>query len=400
MTDVPAFSISDPATVADPYPAFARDARGRPPGLGRRPRHVAGVPLRRRQRGAARPRARTHLPARASPRTSGRRSTGCTRTRCWRTSRPSTRGCSRLVAEGVRPRPHRAPRGRASRSCARELLDGCEAKLRRHRHLRRHRRLRRAAAGPRDRRPARRARVRRRSAAPVVAGHREDVRVRPHAPRTTAAPRSPAASSRRTSPSSSSAAGATPGDDLVTHLAQVEAEGEKLTERELAATVRAAAQRRPRGHGQRLRQRHGRAAGPPRPVGPRRRRPVGLAATAVEEMLRYDTPSHLFERTAHADVEIAGATVPRGPEDRGAPGLGQPRPRGLRRRGLVRRRPRPQPAHRVRRRHPLLPRRAAGAARDAAVAADARRALPEACGRRRARCSAARSCCAATTPCR
>jgi cytochrome P450 len=40
--------------------------------------------------------------------------------------------------------------------------------------------------------------------------------------------------------------------------------------------------------------------------------PWGTAATAVEEMLRYDTPSQLFERTATRDVDIAGVTVRQG----------------------------------------------------------------------------------------
>ena len=40
--------------------------------------------------------------------------------------------------------------------------------------------------------------------------------------------------------------------------------------------------------------------------------PWGTAATAVEEMLRYDTPAQLFERTATRDVDIAGVTVRQG----------------------------------------------------------------------------------------
>jgi cytochrome P450 len=40
--------------------------------------------------------------------------------------------------------------------------------------------------------------------------------------------------------------------------------------------------------------------------------PWGVSATAVEEMLRYDTPSQLFERTATRDVEVAGITVREG----------------------------------------------------------------------------------------
>ena len=40
----------------------------------------------------------------------------------------------------------------------------------------------------------------------------------------------------------------------------------------------------------------------------------GLIATAGEEMIRYDPPLHLFVRTAAADVELAGVTIPAGAE--------------------------------------------------------------------------------------
>jgi cytochrome P450 len=103
-----------------------------------------------------------------------------------------------------------------------------------------------------------------------------------------------------------------PGDDLITHLADVEAEGEKLTERELAATVvlllNAGHEATVNGFGNGI-------------VALLSRRdqwdavvadPWGTAATAVEEMLRYDTPAQLFERTATRDVDIAGVTVREG----------------------------------------------------------------------------------------
>ncbi|MFM1860983.1 MAG: hypothetical protein RLY80_572, partial [Actinomycetota bacterium] len=37
-----------------------------------------------------------------------------------------------------------------------------------------------------------------------------------------------------------------------------------------------------------------------------RNNPDQVAATAVEEFLRFDAPLHLFERTATADTEIGG----------------------------------------------------------------------------------------------
>jgi len=43
-----------------------------------------------------------------------------------------------------------------------------------------------------------------------------------------------------------------------------------------------------------------------------RRAPAELAETAVEELLRYDAPLHLFERTATEDLEVAGVTLRRG----------------------------------------------------------------------------------------
>jgi cytochrome P450 len=40
----------------------------------------------------------------------------------------------------------------------------------------------------------------------------------------------------------------------------------------------------------------------------------GLIPSAVEEMIRYDSPLHLFIRTAAADVEVAGVTIEAGSE--------------------------------------------------------------------------------------
>lgn len=105
---------------------------------------------------------------------------------------------------------------------------------------------------------------------------------------------------------------ASPGDDLVSHLAQVEAEGEKLSEQELVATcvllLNAGHEASVNGFGNGL-------------VALMRHRdqwdrlvadPWGLADTAVEEMLRYDSPLHLFERTATAPVEVNGVVVEEG----------------------------------------------------------------------------------------
>jgi cytochrome P450 len=46
----------------------------------------------------------------------------------------------------------------------------------------------------------------------------------------------------------------------------------------------------------------------------RLREDPGLIPSAVEELLRYDTPAPMFERWVLADVEVAGVRVPRGAE--------------------------------------------------------------------------------------
>ncbi len=105
---------------------------------------------------------------------------------------------------------------------------------------------------------------------------------------------------------------ADPGDDLVTHLVQVEEAGERLSERELVATcvllLNAGHEASVNGFG------NGLVATLRNPGQWNRlcREPAALAATAVEEMLRFDSPLHLFERTATQDVEINGITVRQG----------------------------------------------------------------------------------------
>ncbi|HYN75511.1 MAG TPA: cytochrome P450 [Candidatus Limnocylindria bacterium] len=105
---------------------------------------------------------------------------------------------------------------------------------------------------------------------------------------------------------------AQPGDDLVTHLVQVEEAGERLTERELVATcvllLNAGHEASVNGFG------NGLVALLQRPDQWQRlvTEPAAVAATAVDEMLRYDSPLQLFERTATEDVEIGGVLVRHG----------------------------------------------------------------------------------------
>ncbi|WP_322779624.1 cytochrome P450 [Frankia sp. Cas4] len=100
-----------------------------------------------------------------------------------------------------------------------------------------------------------------------------------------------------------------PHDDLITHLVQAEQEGDRLTEDELVATVVVLLNA---GHEASVNcLGNGMVALLSHPEQQRRliERPAELAATAAEEFLRFDSPLHLFERTAMADVEIGGVVV-------------------------------------------------------------------------------------------
>src|SRR3712207_2285719 len=104
----------------------------------------------------------------------------------------------------------------------------------------------------------------------------------------------------------------TPGEDLLTHLVTVrDSEGDRLTEDELVttcilllnagheATVNVS------GNGLLALLEH------PEQL-QRLRADPGLLPTAIEELMRFDSPLQLFERTATEDVEIGGITVERG----------------------------------------------------------------------------------------
>jgi len=105
---------------------------------------------------------------------------------------------------------------------------------------------------------------------------------------------------------------ANPGEDLVTHLASVEDGGQRLSERELVATcvllLNAGHEASVNGFG------NGMAAlfRNPDQLARMVDDPWGTAVTAVEEMLRYDAPLQLFERTAKEDVDVAGVRLREG----------------------------------------------------------------------------------------
>ena len=105
---------------------------------------------------------------------------------------------------------------------------------------------------------------------------------------------------------------AAPGEDLVSHLASVEDGGERLSEHELIATcvlllnAGHEASVNAFGNGMVALFRH------PAELARMRADPWALAATAVEEFVRYDSPLHLFERTAKQDTVVGGVSITEG----------------------------------------------------------------------------------------
>ncbi|MEN9741762.1 MAG: hypothetical protein RIR66_718, partial [Actinomycetota bacterium] len=103
-----------------------------------------------------------------------------------------------------------------------------------------------------------------------------------------------------------------PKDDLITALVEVEEQGEKLNEHELIAMcvllLNAGHEASVNGFG------NGMVAlfNHPDQLAKLAANPRELSATALEEMLRFDSPLHLFERTATADTTIGEVTVKAG----------------------------------------------------------------------------------------
>jgi hypothetical protein len=103
-----------------------------------------------------------------------------------------------------------------------------------------------------------------------------------------------------------------PGDDLLSHLVGVrDADGDRLTEDELVSTcilllnAGHEATVNVTGNGLLALLRH------PDQLARLRADPA-LLPTAIEELMRFDSPLQLFERTATEDVEIGGVTVDAG----------------------------------------------------------------------------------------
>ena len=104
-----------------------------------------------------------------------------------------------------------------------------------------------------------------------------------------------------------------PTGDLISELAQVVDDGERLTEDELIGTcvlllnAGHEATVNVTGNGWRALLRH------PEQL-QRLRSDPSLTPRAVEELMRWDTPLQMFERWSLEDVEVHGVTVPRGAE--------------------------------------------------------------------------------------
>ena len=104
----------------------------------------------------------------------------------------------------------------------------------------------------------------------------------------------------------------TPGEDLISDLAMVEENGEKLNMHELVATcvllLNAGHEASVNAFG------NGMVAALQRPdqTALLRENPRGVTNTALEEFMRFDAPLHMFERTATADTEIGGVAIKEG----------------------------------------------------------------------------------------
>ncbi|MBN0046951.1 cytochrome P450 [Streptomyces actuosus] len=104
-----------------------------------------------------------------------------------------------------------------------------------------------------------------------------------------------------------------PGDDLISGLIAAHDEGDRLTEQEMVSTAvlllnaghEATVNATVNGWWALFRHPEQLAA---------LRADHGLVPTAVEELMRYDTPLQLFERWVLEDIEIDGTTIPRGAE--------------------------------------------------------------------------------------
>ncbi len=103
-----------------------------------------------------------------------------------------------------------------------------------------------------------------------------------------------------------------PGEDLISQLAAVEDGGDRLSAKELIATcvllLNAGHEASVNGLGNGIVA----ALHHPDQMDMLRSDPEGTSPTALEEFLRFDSPLHLFERTATEDTVIGGVTIEAG----------------------------------------------------------------------------------------
>ncbi|MET8687351.1 cytochrome P450 [Streptomyces sp. NPDC004732] len=105
-----------------------------------------------------------------------------------------------------------------------------------------------------------------------------------------------------------------PGEDLISGLIAAYEDGESLSEQEMISTCvlllnaghEATVNATVNGWHALFRN--------PAQLAALRADPAALVPTAVEELMRYDTPLQLFERWVLDDIEIDGVTIPRGAE--------------------------------------------------------------------------------------
>ena len=192
---------------------------------------------------------------------------------------------------------------------------------------------------------------------------------------------------------------AQPREDLVSHLAAEEQAGERLTGDELVASaillLNAGHEASVNGFG------NGMVALMDHPDDlARLRAEPDLVEPAVEELLRFDSPLQLFERTAKEDVVVGGVTVEAGTRIAALLGAANRDPAAFPEPDRLDIGRRPNQHLVVRRRAAPLPRRPAGPDGAADRAADAAGPLPRRSSRPASRCAVRPSSCAATRRCR
>ena len=162
--------------------------------------------------------------------------------------------------------------------------------------------------------------------------------------------------------------GPNPRDDIVTDADQRRGRRRQLSSHRVRHLLPAARRRRQRDHPQRHLARHARAAARTPTSAARCATTPTLLDPAIEEILRWATPVMHFRRTATRDTELRGQAIkPRATRS----SSGTSRPTATKTvfddPFTLRHHPRPERAHRLRRRRAaLLPRRQPGPHRDAA----------------------------------